>query len=152
MIGQGDGVARDRNGLEILTRQQCFDLLARPGIGRIALSVGALPVVFPVNFTLFDGDILIRTGPGTKLKAAATNTVVAFEVDQVDPMDHTGWSVLVQGVTSEITDPATLDLARKAPLVPWAQHDGCYLRIASQVVSGRRLTSECTVGEGQVST
>jgi nitroimidazol reductase NimA-like FMN-containing flavoprotein (pyridoxamine 5'-phosphate oxidase superfamily) len=138
-------VAWDRNGLEILARQQCFDLLARPAIGRIALSVGALPVVLPVNFALFDGDVLIRTGPGSKLRAAATNAVVAFEVDEVDPIYHTGWSVLVQGVASEITDEATLARASLVPLVPWAGQDGRYLRIASQVVSGRRLTSMSAV-------
>jgi nitroimidazol reductase NimA-like FMN-containing flavoprotein (pyridoxamine 5'-phosphate oxidase superfamily) len=135
-------MARDRNGLEILEKQACLELLARPAIGRIALSVGALPVVFPVNFALFDGDILIRTAPGTKLRAAAANAVVAFEVDQVDPVDHTGWSVMVQGVASEITDDATVARARRVPLVPWARQDGRYLRIACQVLSGRRLTSE----------
>jgi nitroimidazol reductase NimA-like FMN-containing flavoprotein (pyridoxamine 5'-phosphate oxidase superfamily) len=130
-------MALDRNGLEILARQQCLDLMAQPAIGRIALSLGALPVVLPVNFALFDGDVLIRTGPGTKLRAAATNAVVAFEVDEVDPSDHTGWSVLVQGVAREITDEATLARARLVP----------HLRIASQVVSGRRLTSISAVAQ-----
>jgi nitroimidazol reductase NimA-like FMN-containing flavoprotein (pyridoxamine 5'-phosphate oxidase superfamily) len=132
-------MAHDRNGLEILGKEECLDLLARPAVGRIALSVGALPVVFPVNFVLFDGDILIRTAAGTKLRAAAVNAVVAFEVDQVDPVDHTGWSVMVQGVASEITDEATVARAQRARLVPWAGHNGCYLRIPCQVVSGRRL-------------
>ena len=132
-------MAHDRNGLEILGREECLNLLARPAIGRIALSVGALPVVFPVNFTLFDGDILIRTAPGTKLRAAAANAVVAFEVDDVDPVDHTGWSVMVQGVANEITDEATVARAHRAPLTPWARQNGCYLRITCQVVSGRRI-------------
>jgi nitroimidazol reductase NimA-like FMN-containing flavoprotein (pyridoxamine 5'-phosphate oxidase superfamily) len=133
-------VAQDRNGLEILEKEECLGLLSRPAVGRIALSVGALPVVLPVNFVLFDGDILIRTAPGTKLQAAAANAVVAFEVDQVDPIGHTGWSVMVQGVASEITDDATVARARRAPLTPWAGADGCHLRIACQIVSGRRLS------------
>jgi nitroimidazol reductase NimA-like FMN-containing flavoprotein (pyridoxamine 5'-phosphate oxidase superfamily) len=133
-------MAHDRNGLEILGREECLNLLARPAVGRIALSMGALPVVFPVNFTLFEGGILIRTAPGTKLRAAAANAVVAFEVDNIDPVDHTGWSVMVQGVASELTDEATVQRAQRAPLTPWARQNGCYLRIACQVVSGRRLS------------
>jgi nitroimidazol reductase NimA-like FMN-containing flavoprotein (pyridoxamine 5'-phosphate oxidase superfamily) len=142
-------MAHDRNGLEILGREECLDLLARPAVGRIALSVGALPVVFPVNFALFDGDILIRTAAGAKLRAAATNAVVAFEVDQVDPVDHAGWSVMVQGVASEITDQATVARANRAPLVPWAGQNGRYLRIACQVVSGRRLGAGGVPGNGE---
>jgi nitroimidazol reductase NimA-like FMN-containing flavoprotein (pyridoxamine 5'-phosphate oxidase superfamily) len=142
-------MAHDRNGLEILGREECFNLLARPAVGRIALSMGALPVVLPVNFTLFEGDILIRTAPGTKLRAAAANAVVAFEVDDVDPVDHTGWSVMVQGVASEITDEATVERAHWAPLMPWARQNGCYLRIACQVVSGRRLSGGAASRNGQ---
>jgi hypothetical protein len=47
--------------------------------------------------------------------------------------------VLVQGVASEITDPAELERAHRVPLEPWAGRDHHYLRIATQVVSGRRL-------------
>jgi nitroimidazol reductase NimA-like FMN-containing flavoprotein (pyridoxamine 5'-phosphate oxidase superfamily) len=131
--------SRDRNGLQILTRRECVDLLGTVPVGRIALSVGALPVVLPVNFGMLDGDILIRTVTGSKLESAATNAVVAFEVDHVDPGDRAGWSVLVQGIASEITDPEELDRASRVPLEPWAGLDGHYLRIATRFVSGRRL-------------
>ena len=58
-------------------------------LGRVGVSGGALPSVLPVNFR-FDGrQILIRTGVGTKLDAAVANAVVAFEVDEIDPVAHT---------------------------------------------------------------
>src|SRR6516165_11352239 len=83
----------DRNGLEILDRAECLHLLSGSVLGRIAVTVGALPVILPVNF-LLDGDrILIRTGKGTKLEAATRDAVVAFEVDDVEPFSHSGWSV-----------------------------------------------------------
>ena len=133
-------MATDRNGLEILTRSECFDLLKTARLGRIALSVAALPVVLPVNFAMFDNDVLIRTTTGSKLEAAATNAVVGFEVDRVDDTDRLGWSVLVQGMASEITGPDELDRARQMPLEPWTGHDGHYLRIATRLISGRRLS------------
>jgi nitroimidazol reductase NimA-like FMN-containing flavoprotein (pyridoxamine 5'-phosphate oxidase superfamily) len=132
-------VIRDRNGLEVLPRAECLHLLGEAHLGRIALSMGALPVVLPVNFVMFDDDILVRTAPGTKLEAAARNAVVAFEVDSFDPVYHTGWSVLAQGIAKEVIDPAELERARRAPLVPWSNSDGHYIRISTEFLSGRRL-------------
>ena len=42
-------VSYDRNGLEILDRASCLQLLGSAHVGRIALTMGALPVVFPVH-------------------------------------------------------------------------------------------------------
>jgi len=130
---------RDANGLEILDRARCLELLATAHVGRIALSMGALPVVLPVNFAMLGEDILIRTATGSKLNAAATNSVVAFEADRVDAVYHSGWSVLAQGVASEITDPVELEQAAEVPLAPWSGSDGHYLRVTTQLLSGRRL-------------
>jgi uncharacterized protein len=132
-------VARDRSGLEILDRQECLQLLATAHVGRIALSLAALPVVLPVNFALLDDDVLIRTTPGSKLDAATKNTVVAFEADRIDALNRTGWSVLVQGVASEITDRDERDRAAQIPLTPWSGHDDHFVCVRSQLVSGRRL-------------
>lgn len=134
-------MALDRNGLEILTPEECRRLLATVPVGRVAVSVGALPAILPVNFALLDGDVIFRTAPGSKLDAAVRNAVVAFEADSVDPVYHTGWSVLVTGVAEEVTDAATLRAVAALPLEPWAL-DGLadhVVRIRSQMISGRRL-------------
>ena len=94
----------DRNGLEVLDRDQCLNLLATATIGRVGLTSGALPTILPVNFRLDDDRILIRSGEGAKMDAALQDTVVAFEVDDFDPMNHSGWSVVVTGVAGAITD------------------------------------------------
>ena len=80
----------DRNGLEILDREACLRLLATRSLGRIGCTSGALPIVLPVNFRLVGDVIVVRTGFGTKLHAAADNAVVAFEVDEIDPVSHLG--------------------------------------------------------------
>jgi uncharacterized protein len=133
-------VTDDRNGLEILDRSSCLELLGTADVGRIALSIGALPVVLPVNFAMLGEDIVIRTSPGSRLETAATNAVVAFEVDCVDA-SHSGWSVLVQGVATEITDPLELRQARLVHLNSWPGGDGRLLRLVTQIVSGRRFKS-----------
>jgi nitroimidazol reductase NimA-like FMN-containing flavoprotein (pyridoxamine 5'-phosphate oxidase superfamily) len=141
-------VESDRNGLEKLSRSECMRLLESASIGRVGVSIGALPVILPVNFAVVDGDIIIRTGAGTKLDAAAINLVVAFEVDGFDPVWHSGWSVLVQGLAKVVADPGELQRLRRLRLAPWTGIDGHFVRIATQFLSGRRLEG---VGAGNVS-
>jgi nitroimidazol reductase NimA-like FMN-containing flavoprotein (pyridoxamine 5'-phosphate oxidase superfamily) len=130
----------DRNGLEVLSRDECLRLLSRATLGRIGVTSGALPTVLPVNFR-FDGlQILIRTGVGTKLDAATDNTVVAFEVDEIDALGHTGWSVIVQGVAREITDPDKVADTQRRQLARWAPGgDDRVVAISTEIVSGRRI-------------
>src|SRR5271165_6636211 len=95
--------------LEELTIAQCLALLTAGTVGRVGLSIDALPAVLPVNYVIHNGAIVFRTVPGTKLNAATEGAVVAFEVDSYgDPAHPTGWSVLARGVAHEITDPTEL--------------------------------------------
>ena len=129
----------DHSGLEVLTRAACLRLLATATLGRIGVTDGALPTILPVNF-LFDGDrILVRTGVGTKLHAAAAGAVVAFEVDDFDPLYHSGWSVVVTGPAQELTDPDELARVRRAHLPHWSPADGHVIAIDPAIVSGRRI-------------
>lgn len=130
----------DRNGLEVLARDQCLNLLATATIGRVGLTTGALPTILPVNFRL-DGDrILIRSGEGAKMDAALQDAVVAFEVDDFDPIDHSGWSVVVTGVARAITDEDELRSLDVVPIARWAPRgNGRVVSISTDMVSGRRL-------------
>jgi hypothetical protein len=131
----------DHLGLEVLADDECRALLAAAAIGRVGLSLDALPVVLPVNYTLFGESILIRSAEGTKLGAAWKGSVVAFEIDDYDPACHTGWSVLVQGTARVLSSPQELDEAGRQPLAPWALHDGgAFVAISCDIISGRRIT------------
>jgi nitroimidazol reductase NimA-like FMN-containing flavoprotein (pyridoxamine 5'-phosphate oxidase superfamily) len=130
----------DRNGLEVLSREQCLHLLSTAVLGRLAVSTAALPTILPVNFC-FDGQrILFRTGNGTKLHAATRNAVVAFEVDEIEPATQTGWSVVVTGVARELTGRDELDDAAEQPLERWAPGpDHRVVAVSTDMVSGRRI-------------
>jgi hypothetical protein len=131
----------DRNGLEVLDREESLRLLGTAVVGRIGITSRALPVVLPVNFR-FDGHhVLIRTGIGTKLDAATDHAVVAFEVDQIDAETETGWSVVVTGVARELTDPVALSELARRPLTQWAAGAGAgrVVAISTDLVSGRRI-------------
>jgi nitroimidazol reductase NimA-like FMN-containing flavoprotein (pyridoxamine 5'-phosphate oxidase superfamily) len=130
----------DRNGLEVLDRAECFRLLGSCHLGRLGVSVGALPTILPVNYW-FDGrSIFVRTSAGSKLDAALQGTVVAFEVDDADAIEHAGWSVVVTGVASAVSDASELERMRRAPLPHWAPDPGNHvIAISTEMVSGRRL-------------
>ncbi len=75
--------------------------------------------------------------PSWRWPAAAR---VAFEVDGVDEATRTGWSVLVRGEATEVTDPAELARLRQLPLSPWAPGAKTrYVRILPTVLTGRRI-------------
>ena len=126
--------------LQPISEEECALLLAAGKVGRVGVSQGALPAVLPVNYAVLDGDIVIRTGAGTKLDAALRGAVVAFEIDSIDPIYHEGWSVMVQGRAHEVVDPEELKRARTLPLEPWAAGvRDRFVRISSERVSGRRI-------------
>jgi len=133
----------DDQGITVLEQAECLELLGRSSIGRVAVSIGAVPAVFPVNFAMLDGRIVFRTTTGTKLDAATRNSVVAFEIDDVDALYHEGWSVLVVGVADELRDAAMVERAERLPLVPWA--DGPHEHVVvinPELISGRRIVHD----------
>lgn len=130
----------DRNGLDVLTREESLALLTTATLGRLGLTFGALPTILPVNFRLIDDEIVFRTSIGTKLDAATRNAVVAFEVDDLDAMYHTGWSVVVIGVAREVHDADALAVLDAAGIARWAPVE-CerVVAISTEMVTGRRI-------------
>jgi uncharacterized protein len=130
----------DRNGLEVLFPGECRRLLATGTIGRIGMSSDALPTVLPVNYH-FDGErIVVITSAGSKLDAALRNAVVAFEVDDFDPIDHTGWSVVVIGIARVVCDGDDLARIHTLPVTRWAPRGAWHaMTIDVDWISGRRI-------------
>jgi nitroimidazol reductase NimA-like FMN-containing flavoprotein (pyridoxamine 5'-phosphate oxidase superfamily) len=127
--------------LTVLSRKECLRLLESVPVGRVGLSIEALPALLPVNFALLDGDVVFRTVEGSKFHSAVAGRVLAFEADGYSPDGRSGWSVLVQGVSRLITDPNELSLTQQLSVEPWAVGGEAdqVVRIASTVVSGRQF-------------
>ncbi len=125
--------------LRELSRNECLHLLATAPVGRVGLTINDIPAVLPVNFAVLDGDVVFRTVEGTKFHAAASGRVLAFEADGYAANGLDGWSVLIQGVSSVVTEASELYRAQRLTLEPWAV-DGAadrIVRITSTLVSGR---------------
>jgi nitroimidazol reductase NimA-like FMN-containing flavoprotein (pyridoxamine 5'-phosphate oxidase superfamily) len=77
-------------------------------VGRLVVTVGGEPSVFPLNYAL-DGDaVVFRTEVGTKL-TGITRSLSTFQVDHIDASGQ-GWSVTLEGLAQEVldADPAEL--------------------------------------------
>ena len=126
-------------GIRALSRTESLDLLGSAAVGRVGVNLEALPVILPGNFVLAGGRVIFRTAPGTKLDAALTRAVVAFEADSYDSLGAWGWSVLVQGVAGEIVGPIELAEARALPPREWPPANGAgrFVAVPATFVSGR---------------
>ncbi|MFD6354856.1 pyridoxamine 5'-phosphate oxidase family protein [Nocardia tengchongensis] len=127
-------------------REEALRLLASVPFGRVIFTRDALPAVRPVNHLVDDGEIVIvRTKLTSRLTSsvrADSNIVVAYEADDIDPIEQLGWSVVVTGIARPVTDPERV--ARyEALLRPWV--DGMMdsiVAIEPTLVTGVRLVAK----------
>ncbi|MGW7005579.1 pyridoxamine 5'-phosphate oxidase family protein [Streptomyces sp. NPDC054933] len=123
-----------------LAEGEALELLASVSLGRVVFSDKALPAVRPVNHVVDDSHVVIHAHAGAAiLGSAAHRAVVAYEADEFDPRKHTGWSVIITGAASLVSDPAELSRYRMM-LVPWIDAEMEYvIRISPDIVTGYRL-------------
>lgn len=127
------------NEMRPLTWRECLARLGSTPIGRLAFTENAMPAIRPVNYTMHGGDIVIRTSRDGTL-GKITGEVVAFEVDDIDPTTHTGWSVVAVGKAEPITDIDELTRITDPAHRPWAPGERSrYLRIQIEIITGRRI-------------
>ncbi len=125
--------------IQSLTRAECLDLLAQVKVGRIAMTVGALPAVRPVRFVLTPPHVVFRAAPESRLRSAA-NTVVAFQADHLDENSGTGWTVQVQGRCEEFKSPDIIEELRNLPLPPWhSLLNDTFLGVETTNVTGEEI-------------
>jgi hypothetical protein len=126
--------------LEHVPPDECWDILVAAGVGRIGVIVGDAPEVYPLNFVVDGRSVVFRTDSGSKLLGLRRNPMVCLEVDGFDFEAHTGWSVLLKGRASEVTDAAELRVVEELPLHFWtAGQKSHWMRITPTEVTGRRL-------------
>ncbi|MGY1590849.1 pyridoxamine 5'-phosphate oxidase family protein [Geodermatophilus sp. SYSU D00708] len=132
---------RDTSSTEISV-EECYRLLRTQQVGRLGVNAEHYPLIVPVNYGMDGTTIVIRTSPGTKL-SNADHANVTFEVDEIDPIHRSGWSVLVRGLAEEVTDAHGPDLVRRTHdvgVTPWAPGEhGHWLRLIPHHVTGRRV-------------
>jgi nitroimidazol reductase NimA-like FMN-containing flavoprotein (pyridoxamine 5'-phosphate oxidase superfamily) len=119
--GRRDSDDRSERYFEALAREQCLDLLDANHLGRVAWQAADLPQILPVTYAMHQGSVYFRTAPDGILSELAQPTRVALEVDELDQQTRSGWSIVLHGRTSAVSEPEALaDLWAADSLVPWA--------------------------------
>jgi nitroimidazol reductase NimA-like FMN-containing flavoprotein (pyridoxamine 5'-phosphate oxidase superfamily) len=116
--------------------------LLRSGIaGRVALVTPTGPHIVPVNYSVVDDAVIIRTSPYSLLGTYGRDTTLAFQIDGFDQERSRGWSVQVRGRGQVVTDQAQIDRIREVGEPrPWANGvRSLYLRLRWTEMSGRQL-------------
>ncbi|MEU1283468.1 pyridoxamine 5'-phosphate oxidase family protein [Kitasatospora sp. NPDC005856] len=138
-VPPGRAPANARVRTEELDPAACWARLGAGGVGRVLLTApqGRL-VALPVNYRVLDAAVLYRTVADGTL-ARADGGEVAFEVDRLDEVFATGWSVLVNGITSTVSDEEAVQrFERLADPLPWAGGErDTWMRIEPTGITGR---------------
>jgi nitroimidazol reductase NimA-like FMN-containing flavoprotein (pyridoxamine 5'-phosphate oxidase superfamily) len=100
-----------------LTEDDCWALLERAALGRLAVAAAGVVDVFPVNYAVEAGRILFKTSEGTKLASLTVHEQVAFEIDGAD--EQTAWSVVVKGIARVIDRSSDLEAVERHRIVSW---------------------------------
>jgi len=136
-------IMRSRQALE-LTTAESWQLLASVSLGRIVFAQHAMPAIRPVNHLVDYRAIVVRSHLGAAIVAHAAaddGVVVCYEADELDPVRHTGWSVIATGMARLVRDPDAITRYQQL-LEPWVAGQMDYvIAIRPQIITGIRLVS-----------
>ena len=131
---------------EELDEAECLRLAAGQEVGRLAYNGRFGPAILPVNYRLFEGSVVFRTGAGSPMEEDLRTGIedaeyrIAFEVDEFESDVREGWSVLIQGSVHHVSSPEERAAVAGAGVRSWAVGPkDAYLRIRPTRITGRRL-------------
>ncbi|MFD7511682.1 helix-turn-helix domain-containing protein [Streptomyces sp. NPDC059853] len=142
-VASGGGRANREARLVALNATESRARIPDYGVGRIGVDSDSGPGIYPVNYSIVGDSVVLRTSAGSPVASAAGHRV-AFEVDHIDEALSQGWSVLIVGHASLVTDEETRrQLDEAAHTEPWAGGDRqLWLRIRPERVSGSEITAD----------
>ncbi|MCW2797956.1 pyridoxamine 5'-phosphate oxidase family protein [Nocardioides sp.] len=122
-----------------LTRDECWEQLSSCEVGRVAWCGSGGPTVLPVNFVAAEGKIVFRTSPYSASARECDDLPVAFQVDGIDPVTRSGWSVLARGTAHLLYDGARAPSVGAAVDVWAGGRRALHVVIEPRKLTGRRL-------------
>ncbi len=135
---QDGGLAASQ--LVTLTADECWERLQAGHVGRVVFVDGDRPVALPVNYCIFDRDIVFRTAASSSVLASSYAGHVSFQIDDIDEHQRAGWSVLATGSVQRADGQTELRALQEIGVDPWVEGPRTlYLRLVVRSITGRRL-------------
>lgn len=121
--------------------EECYRLIGKDGVGRIAVCTQDGPIIIPVNYLIEGESVIVRTAPYSLLGEHAQQDM-AFEVDSLRHEERQGWSVVLVGKSERVEDIEQMtELRSSRRLEPWAAGSRhLFIRLTPRRVTGRRIT------------
>jgi len=128
----------DGNPILTLTDDQIWKLIEGTQHGRLVVTVGGEPDIFPVNYATTNRKLYLRTAPGNKLAELTINSKVLFETDGI--LSEEAWSVVLRGPARVLENSADTATAEALGLKPWVPTlKDFYVEIEPTMASGRHF-------------
>jgi nitroimidazol reductase NimA-like FMN-containing flavoprotein (pyridoxamine 5'-phosphate oxidase superfamily) len=125
-----------------LTEAECWTQLESRDLARIAWATGGGPQILPVNYVTHDGAIWLRTTAHSSMAEQIDESRVALEVDDIDPLTHVGWSVVLHGRAEAFYREEDVP-AEVTALRSWAAGvRPLWIQVRSELITGKRLTDD----------
>lgn len=121
------------SGFLAMTPDECRRLLGANQIGRLAVTVGALPCVLPVQYEVAGDHLLLRTPGHHEVGSGIDGQVVGFETDHLELDQGVGWCVSVTGTVHVVAEHQPAD-----PVHRWFS-DGIVLALDTELITGHRV-------------
>jgi hypothetical protein len=128
-----------------LSQAVCLRLLGSVSYGRVVFTSGALPAVRLASHLADRDQIIICASLGAAVTPGpdGTGPVVAYEADQVNADQWSGWSVVVVGRAALVTDEQLAGRYRESLRPAWADEQASQvITIAAELVTGYLVNAE----------
>lgn len=139
-----DRLAETARTVERLDDAAALELLATAPYGRIVFVRHGRPEIRPLSHIVDDGEVIVRT----RLDAALTRAVehgdglaATFEADLLDVERREGWSVIVNGTATLVTDPDVQSRYKMTLHTMLAGTDDKVIAIRPETVTGIRIVA-----------
>lgn len=133
----------DHTGMRVMGLDECLQRLAGSPVGRFAFMLDGEIAVLPVNHTVDGIDVCFCTEGGSKIQTAIDQDRVSFQVDAFDAASRYGWSVLVHGTATIVSDEAEVSRLRSISRRPWVRMNpatATWIRLSTREITGRETT------------
>lgn len=123
-----------------LSTDECWALIAGQTTGRIGFLYEGQVTIWPLNCIVYDRGVYFRTAEDGVIARSGLERA-AFQLDHIDSVARSGWTILVNGRVERVTDPGLLTTLWGRPTdEPWAPGQrNVFFGITGDRICGRRV-------------
>lgn len=126
--------------IAVLDEEECLARLATSTVGRIGQVRDGRVEIIPVNYRIDGRHLYLRTREDGILSGLHEEADVAFEVDHIEALEGSGWSVLLGGRVERVEPDEAESIEAAAHVRPWAGSErALWFRFVIERISGRAV-------------